>query len=267
MMFEPKSIINLAHQAGQAIMGVYNSDFAVETKDDASPLTQADLASHQCIVQGLARLTPSIPVLSEESSAQDIEDRMGWSLYWLIDPLDGTKEFVKRNGEFTVNIALIQNHQPIFGVVHAPALQATWWGHQGYGAFKICPDGSQTPIQVRLRPDHVSDWKVVGSRSHQSQEFEAFMQNHPGAQLVSIGSSIKMCLVAEGLPTCIHALVQPANGTLPPRMRLSRLRVVKCCNILACSPCATTPAHTHYSTHIFWFVTQRYDICHSSAPN
>lgn len=226
MMFDHRSIIDLAHQAGQAIMGVYNSDFAVETKDDASPLTQADLASHQCIVQGLAQLTPSIPVLSEESSAQDIEDRMGWSLYWLIDPLDGTKEFVKRNGEFTVNIALIQNHQPIFGVVHAAALQTTWWGHQGQGAFKICPDGSQTPIQVRSRPDHVSDWKVVGSRSHQSQEFESFMQNHPGAQLVSMGSSIKLCLVAEGTadlyprlgPTsewdtaAAHAVVEAAGG-------------------------------------------------------
>lgn len=226
MMFDFRSIIELAHQAGQSILGIYKSDFGVKTKDDASPLTQADLASHECIVQGLAQLTPSIPVLSEESSAQDIEDRMGWSLYWLIDPLDGTKEFVKRNGEFTVNIALIQNHQPIFGVVHAPALQTTWWGRSGYGSFKLSPTGFETPIQVRQRPANICDWKVIGSRSHQSKEFEAFMQNYSGAQLVSMGSSIKLCLVAEGAadlyprlgPTsewdtaAAHAVVQAAGG-------------------------------------------------------
>lgn len=237
-MFDPRSIIELAHQAGQAILGIYKSDFGIKTKDDASPLTQADLASHHCIVQGLAHLSPNIPVLSEESLAQDVEGRTGWSQYWLIDPLDGTKEFVKRNGEFTANIAFIQNNQPIFGVVHAPALQTTWWGYQGHGAFKISPDGSQTPIQVRPRPATLSDWKVVGSRSHQSQEFIAFMQNHPGAQLVSMGSSIKLCLVAEGTadlyprlgPTsewdtaAAHAVVEAAGGQVLEYLTINPLR-------------------------------------------
>ena len=267
MMFYPKSIIDLTHRAGQAIMGVYNSDFAVEAKNDTSLLTQADLASHQCIVQGLAQLAPSIPVLSEESLAQDIEDRIGWSLHWLIDPLDGTKEFVKRNGEFTVNIALIQNHQPIFGVVYAPALQTTWWSHQGHGAFKICPGSSQTPIQVRSRPDHITDWKVVGSRSHQTQEFEAFIQNQPGAQLVSMGSSIKLCLVAEGAadlyprlgPTsewdtaAAHAVVEAAGGQVLEYPGMHPLRY-------------NTRLHTLLNPH-FLVCDTPHDFSHSDTPN
>lgn len=197
-MDSPKGFIELAKNAGEAIMGTYKKDFAVYDKSDASPLTEADLASQRCIVEGLARLTPDIPVLSEESSEEDIQQRLEWNCYWLVDPLDGTKEFIKKNGEFTVNIALIENHQPVFGVVHAPALNITWWGQTGQGAFKIGQDGQQAAIQVRTRPTSTRDWKVVGSRSHQSNEFKAFMQQYPGAKLVSMGSSIKLCLVAEG---------------------------------------------------------------------
>jgi 3'(2'),5'-bisphosphate nucleotidase len=113
-------VIALAEKAGQAILQVYSSDFEVQSKDDESPLTQADLASHHCIVAGLEKLTPGMPVISEESGLPDFEERSRWSRYWLIDPLDGTKEFVNRNGEFTVNIALIDNHRPVFGVVHVP---------------------------------------------------------------------------------------------------------------------------------------------------
>jgi 3'(2'), 5'-bisphosphate nucleotidase len=191
-------IIDLAQKAGKVILAIYNKDFAVYDKPDASPLTEADLAAHQCIVAGLKELTPDIPVLSEESTEEDIKWRMEWSRYWLIDPLDGTKEFIKKNGEFTVNIALIENHQPVFGVVYAPVLETTWWGQPGQGAFKINPEGQETPIQVRTRPANKTDWKIVGSRSHQSDDFKAFIQQFSEADVVSIGSSLKLCLVAEG---------------------------------------------------------------------
>ena len=198
MSLNTEAIIHLAHKAGQAILAIYEKDFAIYDKDDASPLTEADLASHQCIIQGLKELTPDIPVLSEESAIEETADRLNWPRYWLIDPLDGTKEFIKKNGEFTVNIALIENNQPVFGVVHAPVLNTTWWGQAGQGAFKVNQMGEQSPIQVRQRPQAARDWKVVGSRSHQSDEFKAFIQRYPEAQLVSMGSSIKLCLVAEG---------------------------------------------------------------------
>lgn len=197
-MKETSKIITLAHQAGKAILAIYNEDFAIYDKADASPLTEADLAAHQCILQGLAELTPAIPVLSEESSEEAIQQRREWHRYWLIDPLDGTKEFIKKNGEFTVNIALIENHKPVFGVVHAPALQTTWWGQVGKGAFKRDKEGQETSIQVRKRPENTRNWKIVGSRSHQSEDFKAFMQQYPEAEIIAMGSSIKLCLVAEG---------------------------------------------------------------------
>lgn len=198
MLFDIQAVVSLAQKGGKAILAIYQKDFAVYEKDDTSPLTEADLASHRRIVEGLAKLTPDIPVLSEESAADETTDRLSWNRYWLIDPLDGTKEFIKKNGEFTVNIALIENHQPVFGVVHAPALNNTWWGQNGKGAFKIGRDGQQAGIQVRSRPASTGDWKVVGSRSHQNDEFKAFMQQYPGVELISMGSSIKLCLVAEG---------------------------------------------------------------------
>jgi 3'(2'), 5'-bisphosphate nucleotidase len=161
-------------------------------------LTEADLQSHRVIVQSLAQLDASIPLLSEESSAFDVKDRMSWERYWLIDPLDGTKEFIKRNGEFTVNIAYVVNHHPVFGVVYAPVLGDTYWGGVGIGAFKKSLH-EQHEIKVRHRPKNESDLKIVGSRSHQSAEFITFMSDYPNAQLVSMGSSLKFCLVAEGV--------------------------------------------------------------------
>ena len=134
---QKRTVIDLAKAAGEKIMAIYAQDFDVDYKDDSSPLTQADLASHHCIVDGLRELTPHIPVLSEESSEAEKLNRMSWETYWLIDPLDGTKEFVKKNGEFTVNIALVINQQPIFGVVYAPALGVTYWGDRSSGAFKL----------------------------------------------------------------------------------------------------------------------------------
>ena len=135
--YQKRAVIELAKTAGEKIMAIYAHDFDVDYKDDSSPLTQADLASHHCIVDGLRELKPQIPVLSEESSEDEKRHRMSWQTYWLIDPLDGTKEFVKKNGEFTVNIALVTNHQPVFGVVYAPALDVTYWGDQFSGAFKV----------------------------------------------------------------------------------------------------------------------------------
>ena len=226
-MFDTQSVVNLAKKAGQEVLAIYEKDFAVSNKDDASPLTEADLASHRCIVKGLAELTPDIPVLSEESAADETIDRLNWSRYWLIDPLDGTKEFINKNGEFTVNIALIEKHEPVFGVVHAPALNITWWGLMGgQGAFKQNSQEEPVPIQVRPRPHNHQDWKVVGSRSHQSDEFKAFMLQYPDAQLISMGSSIKLCLVAEGSAdiyprlgltsewdtAAAHAVVEAAGG-------------------------------------------------------
>jgi len=194
---EKKAVIDLAKAAGGEIMTIYAQDFDVDYKDDSSPLTQADLASHHCILDGLRELTPHIPVLSEESSEDEKLNRMSWEIYWLIDPLDGTKEFVKKNGEFTVNIALVRNHQPIFGVVYAPALDVTFWGDKSSGAFKAEGD-IEKAITVRPRSANSADWVVVGSRSHQSGEFKAFMEDYADAEIVSMGSSLKLCLVAEG---------------------------------------------------------------------
>ena len=192
-----KSVISLAQVAGEKIMAIYDQDFDVDYKDDSSPVTQADLASHQCIVDRLRELTPDIPVLSEESSDDENLNRMSWETYWLIDPLDGTKEFIKKNGEFTVNIALVSYHQPVFGVVCAPALDMMYWGDRASGAFKV-EGNSEKVITVRPRPANSAEWIVVGSRSHQSDEFKAFMENYRDAEMISMGSSLKLCLVAEG---------------------------------------------------------------------
>ncbi|WP_417227633.1 3'(2'),5'-bisphosphate nucleotidase CysQ [Amphritea sp.] len=195
-MFNNQDIIALAKQAGTAIMGIYQRDFEITEKADASPLTEADLASHHCIVDGLKQLTPEIPVLSEESDVDEHQDRMSWQTYWLIDPLDGTKEFIKKNGEFTVNIALIDKGVAVFGVVYAPALGVTYWG-DAEGAFKE-ESGQVAPITVSSLPDEGSVWRVVGSRSHQSDEFKAFVKGLSETEVVSMGSSLKLCLVAEG---------------------------------------------------------------------
>jgi len=194
---QKRAAIDLAKAAGEKIMAIYAHDFDVDYKDDLSPLTQADLASHHCIVNGVRELTPEIPVLSEESSDDEMLNRMSWETYWLIDPLDGTKEFVKKNGEFTVNIALVTNHQPVFGVVYAPALDVMYWGDKSSGAFKV-EGGIEKAIVVRPRSANTADWVVVGSRSHQSDEFKAFMHNYADAEIISMGSSLKLCLVAEG---------------------------------------------------------------------
>ena len=193
-LVEPVS--RLARQAGSAILEVYATDFAVQSKDDESPLTQADLASHRLIVAGLAELTPGVPIISEESGLPAFAERRGWDEYWLIDPLDGTKEFVKRNGEFTVNIALIRESRPVLGVVHVPVLEKTYTGCEGQGATRS--DGGEAPQPIRVRASSSAPIRVVGSRSHQSDSVAAFLAAAGETEMVPMGSSLKFCVVAEG---------------------------------------------------------------------
>jgi len=194
---DSSQIIDIAKKAGDAIMEIYNRDFEIYEKSDNSPLTEADLASHKVIIEGLRELTPNLPVLSEESSKEEVQDRMSWQTYWLIDPLDGTKEFIKKNGEFTVNIALVNQNKVVFGVVDAPALVVTYWGGKDVGSYKI-EKGIEKPIKVANKKQNTKDMKIVGSRSHQSEEFVNFIADYPGAEIVSMGSSLKLCIVAEG---------------------------------------------------------------------
>lgn len=171
-------------------------ELATTYKEFDSPLTCADIASHDLIVERLQALTPSVPVLSEESQAVPYQVRQAWRTFWLVDPLDGTKEFIKRNGEFTVNIALIDDGRPVIGIVHAPALNVTYFGANGWGAFKQTAQDQMRRIEVMqgqpIRP------KVVVSRSHESEEIKRFLDKIAPLECLSIGSSLKICLVAEG---------------------------------------------------------------------
>ncbi len=230
----PSELIALARQAGDAILQVYQHEFHVEQKADHSPLTEADLASHRVICEGLARLTPEIPILSEESAQIPFATRRQWQRYWLVDPLDGTKEFVKRNGEFTVNIALIDHHQPLLGVVHVPVSDTTYHGHSGSGAWCI-QQGENRAIQVA--PQRQQPLRVVGSRSHAGVELQRFLDHVGDHQLLSMGSSLKLCLVAAGEadiyprlgPTsewdtaAAHAIVLAAGGEVT-NLQLQPLR-------------------------------------------
>jgi len=191
-----EAIAEIAVEAGKAILEVYEQDFEVVQKKDESPLTQADLASHRIICDALTQLTPDIPVLSEESSEIDFEVRADWPQYWLVDPLDGTKEFINRNGEFTVNIALIRHHSPILGVVHVPVSGITYTGLVGKWASRHAPDGSMEHIGIRLPcADPVV---VVGSRSHANPRLLEHLGHIGDYELISMGSSLKFCLLAEG---------------------------------------------------------------------
>ncbi len=189
-------IVALAVEAGEAILKVYSTDFDVQAKDDESPLTQADLASHRAIVAGLETLTPDVPIISEEEGLPDFETRRKWDRYWLIDPLDGTKEFVNRNGEFTVNIALIDNHRPVFGVVHVPVQNKTYIGCEGFGAERRDSDGSTKKIAVT--PESGETLRVVGSRSHRGASLDAYLENLGACEMIPMGSSLKFCVIAEG---------------------------------------------------------------------
>jgi 3'(2'), 5'-bisphosphate nucleotidase len=192
-------LICIARAAGEAIMRIYAGQIDVEQKSDDSPLTQADLAAHRIIVSGLQQLTPDIPVLSEESAAIPYDVRRQWQRYWLVDPLDGTREFIKRNGEFTVNIALIEGDKAVIGVVYAPAMGLLYYADEG-GAFKQL-DGHPA-VAIEARALKVGDITIAGSRSHADVRLQRFIEaiekKLSPVRLIPMGSSLKICMVAEG---------------------------------------------------------------------
>jgi 3'(2'), 5'-bisphosphate nucleotidase len=199
---EIQKILDIAYEAGKEIMKIYDQDFSVELKNDQSPLTQADKKSNHLIVSSLKELYPEIPIISEETKLTAYDERKDWKLYWLVDPLDGTKEFIKKNGEFTVNIALMSNEQPILGVVYAPAKNIMWYGTQDEGSFMMNGNGTKTKLSKGRNWRDLQKVNVVASRSHLSDETLQFVEDlkKEGKEVdfVSSGSSIKFCLVAEG---------------------------------------------------------------------
>lgn len=183
-----------AQEAGKAILEIYNSaDFGVETKKDDSPLTKADQAAHKTIVSYLEKT--GLPILSEEGRDIPYEERKNWDYFWMVDPLDGTKEFIKKNGEFTVNIALIHEGKPILGVVYAPVLEWLYWGSGEEGAWK--QEGGNSLIKLE-KAESTEVKTIVASRSHLSSETQEFIDQYPGVEVISMGSSLKFMLVAEG---------------------------------------------------------------------
>lgn len=191
------AVRSIAKKAGDEILDVYRSvDIAATQKKDNSPLTQADLRAHRVIVAALSALTPDIPVFSEEAADIPYSVRSTWQRYWLVDPLDGTKEFISRNGEFTVNIALIENGVPTLGVVHVPVRDVTYWGTAQSGAWRVNADGRAERIQVRASVG--SPVRVVGSKSHGGDSLNAFLSRLGPHELLPVGSSLKFCMVAEG---------------------------------------------------------------------
>lgn len=219
-----ESLLTLSEEAGRAILGVYDGPIKVTVKADDSPLTQADQAAHRLIEQALAQLTPQWPLVSEESSPEQQQLRTMTPCYWLVDPLDGTKEFIQRNGEFTVNLALIREGAPIFGVVHVPVQGLTYWGGASLGAWRRSDRGIQA-IRGRA-PIADEPLQVVGSRSHSNQQTQAYLATLGEYELISVGSSLKFCLLAEGrahlyprlAPTCewdtaaAQAILEGAGG-------------------------------------------------------
>ncbi len=197
-------VVSLCESAGRAILSIYAADFDIEYKQDQSPVTAADRAAHDILVSGLVALLPGIPVLSEEAEAPDYEIRRHWQRYWLVDPLDGTREFVGRNGDFTVNVALIDGGEPVLGVVHAPVSNTTYTGVKGAGAEKW-QAGIREAIQVRdvsSRQDRGLPLEVVISRRHGLEATAVLMErlknSFASVTTKSVGSSLKLCLVAEG---------------------------------------------------------------------
>lgn len=192
-----EALIALSRKAGEDILNVYETNFDVQSKADQSPLTAADMASHKTICDGLAQLTPDTPVLSEESANIPYSMRKLWHQYWLVDPLDGTREFIKRNGEFTVNIALIDNHEPTMGVVYTPVTGMCYYANRGHGAFKQAKN--QSPEPIRTKRTETGHFVVAGSRSHGTDQQQQFVSSlGSNVEMMAIGSSLKLCLVAEG---------------------------------------------------------------------
>lgn len=205
-------LLQIAVKAGSKIVQVYEKDFVIEYKADNSPLTEADRGANDIITGELQNLYPRVPILSEENKEIPYEMRKRWEYLWLIDPLDGTKEFVKRNGEFTVNIALVQKGRPVLGVIYAPVKDTLYFGQEGIGAYKLlkcdklsnCKDISDVfPYSQKLPLDNSArPFTIVGSRSHMSKETQEFIEKqetaHGRIEILSIGSSLKFCIIAEG---------------------------------------------------------------------
>ncbi|MDP6805247.1 MAG: 3'(2'),5'-bisphosphate nucleotidase CysQ [Rhodospirillales bacterium] len=188
-------VVDVALRAGAAIMAVYRSDFVIRTKADSSPVTVADTKAEEVIIAGIEELTNSFTIVGEESVAATGLPADAGRTFWLVDPLDGTKEFVNRRDEFTVNIALIDSGRPVLGVVHAPAIDATYWGSH-YGAVMAKGSADARPISVRAEPP--DGMTAVVSRSHRTPAVDAFLAARPIKEAVSTGSSLKFCLLACG---------------------------------------------------------------------
>jgi 3'(2'), 5'-bisphosphate nucleotidase len=190
-----EAMVPVAARAAAAIMAVYGGAFTVERKLDDSPLTRADIESQCIILEGIATLTPGVPVLAEESAQAPWAERRTWRELWVVDPLDGTREFVKRNGQFTINIALVVDHEPVLGLIAVPTQDLVYVGAAGSGAYRQLADGTRSRIQVA--PPAVP-LRVVGSRSHQSPELAAYLAHLPQHHVLGVGSALKFCLLAEG---------------------------------------------------------------------
>lgn len=189
--------IKIAIQAGKRILEIYEAGFSIEHKADWTPLTEADMAAHAIIEKGLQELTPDLPVLTEESDKVPFEQRALWQRYWLVDPLDGTREFIKRNGEFSVNIALIDGHESVLGVVCAPVLSIIYYACRGQGAYKQV--ATSKPERIRVRHYESGQVIVACSRSHPGPLLHRFLNNIGDYVSIPLGSAMKACLVAEGV--------------------------------------------------------------------
>lgn len=245
MDIDCQRIVSIAREAGEEILNVYSREFSVAEKEDRSPLTEADQNANEVILKGLQTSYPDIPFISEETKALDYVDRKDWDRFWLIDPLDGTKEFIKKNGEFTVNIALIEAGVPTLGVVFQPAANVLYYAVKGEGAKKVDADGNETVLQNSQHYSSKANVRVVASRSHMSAETEAFVEElrkeGKEVELTSSGSSLKLCMVAEGsadvyprfAPTmewdtgAAHAVVLEAGRTVLNRETMQPLQYNK----------------------------------------
>lgn len=220
-----EQVTNIAVQAGEAILDIYHQDFEVELKDNGSPLTVADQSANEIIITALKKLTPEVPCLSEESAAIDYKQRKQWQDFWLIDPLDGTKEFINKNGEFTVNIALVSGSTPVLGVVYAPVPNIVYSAADGVGAFK--QKNNSPPGSIQTRPYQGGAAVLVASRSHASESLTSCIDRVKTSEgeviIKSMGSSIKLCLVAEG-----EADVYPRLGPTSEWDTAAAHAVVKC---------------------------------------
>ncbi len=192
-----RALCGIARLAGQEILRIAEAPFEIDFKNDRSPVTIADKTADALIRQALANLFPDIPILSEESAHTAYDIRATWSRYWLVDPLDGTKEFIKKNGEFTVNIALMEKNSPVLGVIHVPTKDTLCYGGRAFGAFRIVGTSPPSPIRTR-KPAPGETVLVAASRSHPDPHLNAFLESLPPHRLVVAGSAYKFCLLAQG---------------------------------------------------------------------